>query len=86
MILPLIWALASAPAWAQDTPSDAEWAAAFAEYDQAMAMGNSARAADTLILLLDDPESEIFHGEALASLGKLLIQLELQYGALAALS
>ncbi len=74
-------ALFSSTTLAQE-PTDAEWAAAFEEFDIAMARGNSTLGADALVAMLEDPEKEIFHPEALHNLGDVLLALELPYGAL----
>lgn len=62
----------------------AEHAKVFAEYETQMASGQKSRAADALVLLLDDPTQAAFHGESYALLGDILAQLDLKYGALIA--
>jgi len=57
---------------------------AFADYTTNMAAGQKSRAADALILIIDDPTKVVFHGEAYVLLGDLLAQLDLNYGALLA--
>jgi len=73
-------------ALAQGTPSDAEWAQAFSEYDAAIASGNKARGADVLVAMLQDPEMAPFHGEAHVSLGDILRSMDLHYAGLMAYS
>ena len=77
----VILTLLSSVSMAQE-PTDAEWAAAFEEFDIAMARGNSTLAADALVAMLEDSEKEVFHPEALHNLGDVLMALELPYGAL----
>jgi tetratricopeptide (TPR) repeat protein len=56
----------------------------FAEYEAQVASGQKSRAADALVVILDDPARAAFHAEAYALLGDILAQLDLSYGALLA--
>lgn len=62
----------------------AEHAKAFLEYETQMASGQKSRAADALVVLLDDPARAAYHGEAYALLGDLLAGIDLGYAALLA--
>ena len=57
---------------------------AFAQYDQEIAAGSKTRAADALVLIVDDPTLAEFYGEAYARLGDILGELSLPYAALCA--
>jgi len=57
---------------------------AFADVSAAMTSGNQAGAADALIAVIDNPEWDIFDGEAHARLAVLLKRLDLPYSALVA--
>ena len=65
-------------------PSMEERTAAFGQIDELLRSGQSARAADALMVLVDDPSKAIFHAEAYARLGGVLTDLDLNYGALVA--
>lgn len=56
--------------------------AAFATYEQELASGQKARAADALVALVDDPALQPFHAEAYGKLGDLLVGVDLPYSAL----
>lgn len=57
---------------------------AFATYDQELAAGSKARAADALVSIVDDATLAEFHGEAYARLGDILNEMSLPYAALVA--
>lgn len=65
-------------------PSMAERTEAFGQIDEMMKSGQSARAADGLVALVEDPSKAMFHAEAYARLGGVLTDLDLPYGALIA--
>ena len=65
-------------------PSMEERKAAFGQIDELLTSGQSARAADALMVLVDDPSKAIFHAEGYARLGGVLTDLDLNYGALVA--
>lgn len=77
-------AIGSAAERAAAEKAAAEKAAVFAEYDAQMASGQKARAADALILLLDDTTKSLYYAEAYAKLGDLLGSMDLPYAALCA--
>ncbi len=58
--------------------------AAFADYEREVAAGGKARAADALVIIVEDPSLAEFHGEAYARLGDLLNEMSLPYAALCA--
>jgi tetratricopeptide (TPR) repeat protein len=58
--------------------------AAFADYDREVAAGSKARAADALVIVVEDASLAEFHGEAYARLGDLLSEMSLPYAALCA--
>ncbi len=57
---------------------------AFAEYDAQMASGQKARAADALVVILDNADLADWHGEAYARFGDILADSDLSYAALCA--
>lgn len=57
---------------------------AFADYDREVASGSKARAADALVIIVEDASLAEFHGEAYARLGDLLNEMKLPYAALCA--
>jgi len=57
---------------------------AFTEVNAATSSGNQVGAADALIAVIDDPEWDVFDGEAYARLALLLNKLELPYSSLLA--
>lgn len=65
-------------------PTMEERNAAFGQIDELLKSGQSARAADALMVLVDDPSKAVFHAEAYARLGAVLTDLDLPYGALVA--
>lgn len=77
-----------APAAAAGTtttgPTLEQRSAAFGAIDELLKSGQSARAADALVALVDDPSQAAFHAEAYARLGAVLEDLDLPYGALIA--
>lgn len=75
---------ASAPAAGPTLPTLEERTAAFGQIDEMLKTGQSARAADGLVALVDDPSKAVFHAEAYARLGGVLVDLDLPYGALVA--
>lgn len=65
-------------------PSFEERQAAFGQIDELLKTGQSARAADALVALVEDPSKSVFYAEAYARLGAVLEDLDLPYGALVA--
>ncbi|GDX82138.1 hypothetical protein LBMAG42_39490 [Deltaproteobacteria bacterium] len=57
---------------------------AFAAYDTELAAGSKTRAADALVLIVEEADLAEFHGEAYAKLGDILKELSLPYAALCA--
>lgn len=79
------FATTTAPAaGAAYVPSMEERTAAFGQIDELLKSGQSARAADALMVLIADPSKAIFHAEGYARLGGVLTDLDLNYGALVA--
>jgi tetratricopeptide (TPR) repeat protein len=89
------WAAPKKPPKEPEKPSAAEPAeltkkeakqrsAAFADYDRELAAGSKSRAADALVLIVEDASLAEFHGEAYARLGDLLGEMSLPYAALCA--
>lgn len=74
----------SAPTSSQAKAEEKAHTAAFAEYESQMATGQKSRAADALVVVLDDSSKAQFHAEAAAKLGDLLKDLNLPYAALTA--
>jgi tetratricopeptide (TPR) repeat protein len=70
----------------ETAPTEEEHAAAFADYASEVARGQTARAADALVALVQDPTREPFRSEAYSLLGDLLVRSDLPYGALMAYS
>jgi tetratricopeptide (TPR) repeat protein len=64
--------------------TDEEKAELFAPYEEAMATGQKAAAADSLLPILDDPEKGAAHGEAWVKLGELYRGFDMDYSALIA--
>ena len=58
--------------------------AAFADYEREVAAGSKSRAADALVIIVEDASLAEFHGEAYARLGDLLAEMKLPYAALCA--
>jgi tetratricopeptide (TPR) repeat protein len=59
-------------------------AAAFKPYEDALATGQKAAAADALLPVLDDPKLAALHGEAWVKMGDLLAGFDMKYSALIA--
>ena len=66
------------------TMSDAKKKELFKPYDDAMASGQKAAAADALLPILDDPADAPIQGEAWIKFGDLLVSFDMQYSALIA--
>lgn len=75
---------ASATSSGAALPTMEQRTAAFGQIDELLKTGQSARAADGLVALVEDPAQAVFHAEAYARLGSVLEDLDLPYGALVA--
>jgi hypothetical protein len=77
-------AASSAPSARDLAQAEKAHTAAFADYESQLATGQKARAADALVVLVNDPALIAFHAEAYAKLGDLFLGLDLPYAALTA--
>lgn len=87
-LLPLLLALlapATLAAPSEPAPlSDSARAELFADYEEALAKGNKAQAADAVHAILDNPEAAAAHGEAWVKLATQLKAFDMRYAALLA--
>ncbi|MCP4809269.1 MAG: hypothetical protein GY884_28370 [Proteobacteria bacterium] len=76
------------PSFAQDDEealfSEEERIEAFQPFTDAVTQGDTNTALEALVVIVDDPEQEVFHGMAYSSMGGLFQSKELPYAALAA--
>jgi tetratricopeptide (TPR) repeat protein len=89
LLLPMLFAGGPPPPPPSGPPtfpvvSAANRAAAFKPYDDAMATGQKAAAADALLPILDDPKLGALQGEAWVKMGDLLAGFDMKYSALIA--